>query len=292
MNYRHAYHAGNFADVMKHAILTLVIAALQRKPKPFRVIDTHAGRGIYDLSGDEALRTQEAAAGIIQLQELVQKGEFPAHALALLQPYLSAVSSFSPDGGTRWYPGSVSLARELLRRDDRLVAGELHPEEAEHLKTQIGRDRRVNVLVQDAWVTLKAVLPPPERRGVILIDPPFERPGEFGRLVDGLMSATKRFATGIYLLWYPMKDVQAVEEFLSGIAETGLPRLLNVQLHVRRPGPGRHATGALYGSGLIVHNPPFGLADDLQHLMPALASALAQDPAAARCNVVEMAGER
>jgi len=277
MNYRHAYHAGNFADVAKHAILTLIIEHLKKKAKPFRVIDTHAGLGLYDLSRSEATRSPEWREGIARVRQSLAASEFPFEAAGLIAPYMAAIDGFNANNELVCYPGSPCLARALMRPDDRLVANELHLDDYANLSDQFARDRQTSVMNHDAWAVLKALLPPKERRGVILVDPPFEDPGEFDRLVDGLMTATRRFANGIYMLWYPMKDQHATFTFTSKIAATGLPKLLQAALTIRPPGPGQHRSGALYGSGLIIHNPPFGLDSALRILLPPLAQIMSQD---------------
>jgi len=273
MNYRHIFHAGNFVDVMKHSILALVIEHLKKKNKPFRVIDTHAGIGCYDLSGDEAQRGGEARSGIGRLYDAIDT--MPADLRDLLAPYFKALESCNPDGQGRWYPGSPKIARALMRDNDRLIANELHPDDNAILRQHFVRDRQAKILSQDAWVFLKSSLPPKERRGVILIDPPFEQPGEFDRLIKGLSAGTRRFATGIYLLWYPIKDKQKVSLFMDTAMLLGLPNLISAEMYVRQPGPGRHKSSALYGSGLLIHNAPYGLVPALRMLLPALANILA-----------------
>lgn len=288
MNYRHAFHAGNFADVMKHAILALVIEHLKKKDKPFRVIDTHAGIGCYDLAGDEAQRGGESVDGIARLRKAFNG--MPTELKDLLAPYLNAVAACNPDGGDRWYPGSPRLARLLLRANDHLVVNELNPDDVQVLARQFARDSQATVLAQDGWLVLKSVLPPKERRGVVLIDPPFEQPGEFTRMTKGLAAATRRFATGIYLLWYPVKDARAVAEFTESAMELGLPRLVNMELYVRAPGPGKHRASALYGCGMLIHNAPYGLVQALEMLLPALADVLAVS-GTGRAKITELRGE-
>ena len=274
MNYRHAFHAGNFADVMKHAVLALIITHLKAKPKPFRVIDTHAGIGVYDLSSEEAARTSEWRDGIARLAAAAKTDQLGELA-PLLAPYLSVVDHLQDGDTLHRYPGSPALARALLRRDDRLIANELHAQDSTLLRRNLGRDSRIKVLSHDGWSVLKSTLPPKERRGVIVIDPPFEQPGEFDRMVRALGDAVRRFATGIYLLWYPLKDERAVARFKHDVAETGLPRLLAAELTIRAPGAGQTAGKVLFGSGLLIHNPPFGLHQSLTTLLPGLAGLLA-----------------
>ena len=268
MNYRHAYHAGNFADVLKHAVLALVIEHLKRKPAPFRVIDTHAGVGLYDLSGAEAAKTGEWRDGIGRLF-----GAALAKPVAeLLAPYFSVVRQENPSGRLERYPGSPLIARRLLRRGDRLIANELHPEDGDSLRRLFAGDPQTKVLALDGWVALKALLPPKERRGVVLVDPPFEEPGESRRLVAALREAARRFATGTALMWYPIKDPRVVSTLQREVADLGLPKILGVELSIRA------ASGAdvLSGAGLVILNPPFTLAEKLEVLVPFLAGTLGE----------------
>jgi 23S rRNA (adenine2030-N6)-methyltransferase len=272
MNYRHAYHAGNFADVVKHAVLALVIEHLKLKPAPFRVIDTHAGIGVYDLASEPAQKTGEWREGI---GRLMQAPLAPA-AAAILAPYLDVVRRLNPGGRAGGelarYPGSPQLARELMRPDDRLVVNELHPEDLNDLKRLFARDPQVKVMDLDAWTALKALLPPPERRGVMLIDPAYEQTGELDRLADGLNEAVRRFATGTFLLWYPIKEARPVAAFRSKIAALGLPKATAIELMIRGP----EDETRLNGAGLLTVNAPFTLSSKLRVLMPELAHVLEQ----------------
>ena len=266
MNYRHGFHAGNFADVVKHLVVSRIIEYLKRKPAPFLVLDTHAGRGGYRLDADAAQRTGEWRDGIGRLWT----APLPADAAALAAPYLETVRAANPEDTLRVYPGSPLLVRQLLRPQDRLAAAELHPEEAAALRQLFAGDRQVTVMADDGWQAVAAVLPPPERRGLVLIDPPFEQDDEWERLAQGLVRGCSRFATGTYALWYPLKDPAAVEKFVATLASTGLARVLRIELAIRRPSrPPR-----LFGSGLAVVNPPFVLEAELQTLLPALVSVL------------------
>lgn len=269
MNYRHAFHAGNAADVMKHAALARVLAYLGRKDNPYRVIDTHAGAGFYDLDGASAQRTLEADAGI----EAVLAATLPDAAAGLLAPYLDAVRTLRATSGRRLYPGSPALALALSRPQDRFLFCELHKEERAKLEKRIGGDARAKVLAQDGWQALAAHLPPRERRGVVLVDPPFEEGGEFQRMVAGLEAAYRRFATGILMLWYPIKDLRAVDAFRRDVAKLGLPKTLRVELDFSTV----RSLDTLSGSGLIIVNPPFTLADELRMVLNALAPILARD---------------
>ena len=282
MNYSHAFHAGNFADVMKHIILTRLIEYLKKKDAAFRVIDTHAGIGRYDLTGEIAKRSPEWLDGI---GKVLSKG-LPQKATTLAAPYLEVIKSQNPGEKLTTYPGSPLLVRRLLRPQDRLSALELHPEYAERLGKLFEGDFQVRVIHLDGWLALNAHLPPKEKRGLILVDPPFEEPDEFGRLVDGLSKAHRKFPTGIYALWYPLKDTRAVHDFISDMRATEIPRMLRVELSVRpAANPPR-----LHGSGLILVNPPFTLEDELRALMPALATLLG-DEGAGRHKIEWIRGE-
>lgn len=283
MNYRHIYHAGNFADVLKHAVLALVIERLKLKDTPFRVIDTHAGTGLYDLASEEAQKTGEWRDGIGRLISAA----LPSDIAAILAPYLDVVRAENDGESIVRYPGSPLVARRLMRPGDRLVANEAHPEDAERLAALFARDRQSKALALDGWTALKALLPPKERRGLVLVDPPFEAPGEFRRMLDGLAETHRRFATGTAILWYPIKDVRAVDAFLRDAAALGIPKLLAAELFVDTP----RADGELSGTGLLILNPPFTLEAKLARLLPYLASALARGPGA-RSRLAWLAGER
>lgn len=275
MNYRHAFHAGNFADVLKHAVLARVVDYMKRKPAPFRVVDTHAGIGRYDLASVEAGKTGEWQHGI---GRLLGPGARPISApvRALLQPYLDAVSDENGGQGLTRYPGSPRLVLRLMRPDDVLVANELHPEDAVALKQAVGRDKRARVLMLDAWVALRSQLPPKERRGLVLIDPPFEQPGEFERIAHGLADALDRFATGTMIAWYPIKDLRAVEKWQRTMKALKSDKLLAVDMLIR---PGRDPE-TLNGCGLFMVNAPFVLREELETMLPELLSLLAQEPGA------------
>lgn len=270
MNYRHAFHAGNFADVVKHAVIARIVSYLKRKDKAFRVVDTHAGAGLYDLSSQAAERTGEWRGGIGRLMAATPEPEIAN----LLRPLLDAVEAVNPAGRLAAYPGSPVLVRHLLRRQDRLSAIELHPQDVDALKARFAGDVQTRVIALDGWLALKAHLPPKERRGLVLVDPPFEAPGEFDRLVAGLTAAHRRWPGGIYALWYPIKDRAAVARFRQSLAAGGIPRILDVALTIRAASP----EPRLDGSGLVVVNPPHVLKDELARLLPFLAATLAEAP--------------
>ena len=271
MNYRHAYHAGSFADVVKHAILALVLSHLKQKEKPFFVLDTHAGIGRYDLASVEAMKTKEAEGGILRLWAAPR---VPAE----LEDYLACVRALNGrgKGAPRWYPGSPRLMRQLMRPQDRLVAVELHPDDAARLAAEFRRDPAVNVMRMDGYTAAKSLLPPAERRGLVVIDPPFEETDEFERLARGLRQAYRRWATGIYAIWYPVKDVAAAAAFLDAVKASGIRRILSTELWVEKPGDPEKLTG----TALLLVNPPWNLQPALETLLAFLSAVLARAPGA------------
>ena len=282
MNYRHAFHAGNFADVVKHTILTRILAYLMRKDAAFRVIDTHAGVGIYDLFGDKAERTEEWRDGIGR----VMAAELPVPVAELLAPYLDAVRAQNPDGDLRFYPGSPFITRHMLREQDRLMALDLHPEDAEALRQNFAGDIQTRVTHLDGWAALGTHLPPKEKRGLVLVDPPFEEKGEFNRMAQGLEKAHKRWPGGIYAYWYPIKEPAEVEAYVRALKKSGIPKILRLELTIRAPStPPR-----LHGTGMVVVNPPFVLEEEMRVLLPLLADLLS-DKGRGRWSVDWVAGE-
>ncbi len=282
MNYRHTFHAGNFADVVKHAVLTRIVEYLKRKDKAFRVIDTHAGSGMYDLTGTDAGRTGEWEGGIGK----VFGHAFQPAAAALFAPFLDAVRAANPGEDLRYYPGSPWIVRHLLRDQDRLSAIELHPDAAAKLKRQFADDYQTRVIELDGWLALGAHLPPKEKRGLVLIDPPFEAPGEFDRMVDGLTVACRRWPGGTYALWYPIKDRRAVNMFRATLAQSGIPKIVDVVFEIRKAS----AQPSLDGCGMIVVNPPHVLEQELGVMLPALLKLLALDDGA-RQRVERISGD-
>ncbi len=220
MNYRHAFHAGNFADVFKHVLLTRILAYLMRKETPLRFIDTHAGIGFYDLAGDEAQRTGEWREGI----GLLRKAIAPEAIADLLQPYLEIAASGADDDSLARYPGSPAIAASLLRPLDRMIFCELHPADAGRLRRAFARDRRVKTIEIDGYTGLRAYVPPVERRGLVLIDPPFEDRGEFARLAAAVAEAWRKWPTGIYAIWYPVKSRRECDDFFADLADAGLAK--------------------------------------------------------------------
>ncbi|MEP7044608.1 MAG: 23S rRNA (adenine(2030)-N(6))-methyltransferase RlmJ [Dokdonella sp.] len=272
MNYRHAFHAGNFADVFKHTIVLDLLDALKSKPAAFCYVDTHAGRGIYDLRGDEALRTGEAAAGV---QRLLDERVLPD----ALQRYVSQVRAFGTGdtGDLQRYPGSPLLARALLREQDRAILCELQADEAAALKSALRGDARVAIHHRDGYAALKALLPPPQKRGLVLIDPPFEaQAGEFDAIEKALADAFTRWPNAIYAIWYPIKLRETVLPFhrwlraLGGDADALVAELLIQQ---------DNSPLRLNGCGVALVNPPWRFDERLRSWLPAAQKLLARpDP--------------
>jgi 23S rRNA (adenine2030-N6)-methyltransferase len=268
MNYRHGFHAGNFADVHKHAVLARVLVHLKAKPTPFRVIDTHAGAGRYDLTGPEASRTGEWRDGIARLLS----AEPAPPVRALLAPYLDAVAQLNPGGGLAAYPGSPEIVRAHLRPQDRLVACELEPNAALALARNLGADRRAKAVAIDGWTALTAYVPPKERRGVVLIDPAFEQTDEFARLSDRFAAAPLDRIPQHVGAGRPFAMRGEPDALAQRLGALGIPKVLRSELILAPP----LADERLRGSGLIVANPPWTLADELTLLLPALATTLAR----------------
>jgi 23S rRNA (adenine2030-N6)-methyltransferase len=271
MNYRHAFHAGNFADVHKHTVLVRVLLHLRLKPTAFRVIDTHAGSGRYDLRGAEATRAGEWHQGIERVWRAGEGGV--GH--DLMRPYLDAVTALNPAGELRFYPGSPLIVQSLLRAQDRLIACELEPVAAAALTTAMRGDRRCKALTIDGWTAATAYVPPPERRGLVLIDPPFDEASDFTQLSEILAVAHRKWPTGSYLLWYPIKDRAAPDALARQVRKLSVPNILRCELTMA---PERD--GGLVGSGLLVVNPPFTLERDLRPLMSGLCPVLAPEAVA------------
>lgn len=264
MNYRHAFHAGNFADVVKHAVLALTVQALSAKPAPFALLDTHAGIGRYDFWTDAPNRTDEYKTGIGKLWDIATQ---PTE----LEPYLSVVRVMNAGPHLRHYPGSPWLMRQLMRPQDRLVLAEKHPEDAATLKALFHGDRQVAVHQADGWQSLKAFLPPKEKRGLALIDPAFEEGGEYERLAQALISAHKRWPQGVLIGWHPIKDAAGTKEIHDRMRQSGIPGILAVRHLVRAPLDAK----LLNGSGLVLINPPYRLDEQLACLLPWLGERLA-----------------
>lgn len=275
MNYRHAFHAGSFADVVKHIVLVRVLTYLHEKPAAFRVIDTHAGAGVYDLAGEEAGRGGEWLTGIARLMQ----ARFSDAAAPLVAPYLDIVRAFNPQRGLKCYPGSPLIARALLRPQDRIVACEIEPVARKHLIGALRRDTQANVVDLDGWMALAAFVPPKERRGLVLVDPPFEREDEFERLAGGFAGAFAKWPTGCYLLWYPAKRRRATDDLarrVGAVAGGEADKCLRLEFSVAP----QTADGPLTSAGLLIVNPPWTLRAELRSILPELEKPLGQGGAA------------
>jgi 23S rRNA (adenine2030-N6)-methyltransferase len=245
MNYRHAYHAGNFADVHKHMALVAILLHLRKKDKPFAIIDTHAGGGLYDLAGPEAAKTNESGDGIAKLRGVPM--QTPA-----LRHYLEIVDGFGPDR----YPGSPLIAAQLLRERDRLIAIEKHPEEFESLRRALTSFRNAHAVCGDGYRQLNALLPPAERRGLILLDPSYEDAGETEALASAFANAYRRFPTGIFLIWHPLKMKSKIETFAGELRSAARLKLLSLTIDVDQADS---SGDRLSASGVLVVNPPHAL---------------------------------
>ena len=266
MNYRHAFHAGNFADVMKHVLLVRVLGHLLKKPAPFRAIDTHAGIGFYDLAGEEAERTGEWRDGVGRLEP-----PFTPEVEALLEPYRTLLAEVQARHGAGVYPGSPLIIREMLRRGDRGVFVELHPADGARLGERFNSVPNIKVLQLDGWTALHALIPPREKRGLVLIDPPYESRGELDRLASELCRAMAKWPTGVFMAWYPIKSPSEADRAAAALAKASPRPLLRLELLIEEPDdPAR-----LNGSGLFVANPPWTLAEEAGIVLPALAERLA-----------------
>ena len=277
MNYRHAFHAGNFADVIKHIVLARILTYLQDKPAAFRVIDTHAGAGLYDLDSDEARRGGEWLTGIARLMQARLSNE----TVALTKPYMDIIRAFNPKGELKAYPGSPLIARGLMRPQDRLVACELEPKARKALIDALRRDEQARVVDLDGWMALGAFVPPKERRGLVLIDPPFEAKDEFERLGEAFSTAFAKWPTGIYVIWYPAKSRRATDtlaQLVARLAAAAKPqgKCLRLEFSVAPQADG----GALTSSGLLIVNPPYTLQGELKTILPELEMPLGQGGAA------------
>jgi 23S rRNA (adenine2030-N6)-methyltransferase len=278
MNYRHAFHAGNFADVIKHVVLVRILLHLQEKDAAFRVIDTHAGAGRYDLTSEEAARSGEWLTGIARIMQ----ARFSQSALPLIAPYLDIVRAFNPQGAElKTYPGSPLIARALLRPQDRLTACEVERGARRALIEALRRDTQARVVDLDGWTALPAFVPPKERRGLVLIDPPYEQKDEFERLAEGFTAAFAKWPTGSYLLWYPAKSRRATDELAERVTQAaGAAKPPGKCLRVEFSVAPQTADAALTSAGLLVVNPPWTLATELKTLLPELEKPLGQGGAA------------
>jgi 23S rRNA (adenine2030-N6)-methyltransferase len=268
LSYRHLFHAGNSADVFKHALLTRLLIALGRKEKPFCYLDTHAGVGRYDLSLPWAQKGREFENGIARLWG---REDLPE----ALVPYMDAVRAENPGGKLRFYPGSPLLAWRLRRPEDRLVLIELNKTDQAELHALLARERNVSVHLMDGYQALKAFLPPRERRGLVLIDSSFDRAREFSRIVRAFAEAHQRFPTGIYAIWYPLMEPDALRGFVRDVEKTGIRKILRLEFSVQRDD---RAT-TIPGCGMLVVNPPWRFENEARPLLDWLWHALSAERA-------------
>jgi len=273
MNYRHAFHAGGFADVIKHIVLVRVLTYLQDKPAAFRVIDTHAGAGLYDLTSDEGRRGGEWLTGIAR----VMQARFSEKTAPLVKPYLDIIRAFNPAHELASYPGSPLIARASLRPQDRMTACEVEPKARKRLIDALRRDTQARVVDLDGWLALPAFVPPKERRGLVLIDPPYEQKDEFDRLAAGFSEAFAKWPTGSFMLWYPVKSRRATDTLARQVTEavgTGPSpgKCLRLEFSVAPQAIG----GALASAGLLIVNPPWTLIGELKAILPELEKPLGQ----------------
>ena len=264
LSYRHSFHAGNHADVLKHIVQSLILDALKQKEKPFMYHDTHSGVGRYDLTHEWAEKTGEYKQGIARLW---QKESMPSG----LQSYLDAIADLNDNGELRYYPGSPRVARAQLRSQDKMVLTELHPSDYSLLEQEFHRDRQVRIYKEDGFQRLKASLPPKERRGLVLIDPPYELAKEYRDVVTAIAQSYKRWATGIYAIWYPVVNRLDIEDMIEGLESLGIRNILKIELGVSKDTNERGMTA----SGMIVINPPWKLRAQMEEILPFLKQIIA-----------------
>jgi 23S rRNA (adenine2030-N6)-methyltransferase len=277
--YRHLFHAGNFADVFKHSLLTRLVLAFEKKDKPFFVLDTHAGIGRYDLTHEWAQKNAEYKDGIAMIWG---RKDVPDEFI----PYFEAIRGENAGTALRFYPGSPRIVRRLLRPFDRMVLVELNKKDCENLGGLFGGDRQTAVHLMDGYQSLRAFLPPKERRGLIFIDSSFDRAREFARLTQGLVEAHRRFATGVYALWYPLMEPLAMRAFERGMAETGIRKILQLEISVLP----EDWSGGMRGCGMLVVNPPFGFEPEARSMLKWLQPLLCREGGSGQ-RTVWLAGE-
>jgi len=268
LSYRHLFHAGNYADVFKHALLARLLIALGAKVKPYCYIDTHAGTGRYDLGHEWAWKTREFETGI---RKLWDRKDIPA----ALAPYLDAVRSENPKGRLRYYPGSPLLALKLRRPDDRILLTELNKTDCAELEMAMGGERHVTVHLMDGYEALQKFLPPQERRGIVLLDSSFDRSEEFARISKALKAAHQRWATGMYAIWYPLMAPEVMEGFMRSVKGSGIGKILRLEMRIREPAPDTPAPGC----GMLIVNPPWKFDAEARPLLDWIWKALAEDGA-------------
>lgn len=266
LSYRHIYHAGNFADVFKHALLTRLVIALSAKEKPFAYLDTHAGIGRYDLTHPWAQKVREYENGIGRLWNAK---DVPP----LLEPYLDCVRAENPHGSLRYYPGSPLIAKQFLRPSDRMVLSELNKVDFEELHRVFDGQKRVSLQLMDAYHALTAHVPPPEKRGLVLIDSSFDRARELDRVLKALKAAYARWSTGVYAVWYPLMEPAPMRDFAASVQRSGIRKILRLEIEVRE----RDESSLIPGCGLLVVNPPWHFDKEAKEVTTWLASKLGVD---------------
>jgi len=266
LSYRHSFHAGNFADVLKHTVQTLIIQALKQKPKPFVYYDTHAGAGRYDLTTEMGQKKSEYKQGIEKIWKLEDIPE-------LLTPYINIIKQLNPDGKLTNYPGSPLIADMLMHRNNRLELSELHPTDFTWLKQLFKEAKNINIKQQDGYKFLKSKLPPIQRRGLILVDPPYELKTEYDDVIKNVKQAYKLFATGIYAIWYPMVSRLNTEQFCHQFKHSGIKNILRIEICIDED----NQEYGMTGTGMIIINPPWKLREQMKNILPYLMKYLSQD---------------
>lgn len=269
MNYRHSYHAGGACDVVKHTLLMGVLNAFQDKKKPFGVIDTHAGSGLYYLESIESSKTGEYEQGIKQIWKT-----HPKH--PMLQTYLKTIQSFNADGHLKYYPGSPLIIERFLGDGDRLTCAELHPEDGKILKETLSYQKQISVHIQDGYLAPKAFLPFAQKRGIIFMDPPFEEKNDFDRMIVSLKEGLKKAPQGVFMLWYPLKNVDQQETFYKALSDMKLPNVVKTEFYFYK----RLESGRLNGTGMVCVNLPWGLEEEIRNVFAELNAVLAFEPGA------------
>lgn len=269
LSYRHVFHAGNFADVMKHVVLASMLRYLTRKDAPLCYIDTHAGAGRYDLRSDHAQKNRESASGIARVRDATDPPEAVAR-------YLELVHRIGGEAEQTHYPGSPLIAASMLRPQDRLMLCELHSSDFPALQQVFRKDRRVHCFNEDGYRFCKGLLPPAERRGLVLMDPSYEIAKEYDTAIEAVIALHKRFSTGTYALWYPVLDSRRTTALRIAVQKSSMRDVLNLELHVAD----RKSVPGMYGCGMMVVNPPWTLREEMEQAMPWLALVLGRDSAA------------
>lgn len=274
LSYRHSFHAGNFADVIKHVVIVEILKYLTKKDKAFDYIDTHAGAGLFSLESGHATKSHEYTNGIGNMDA----GDWPE-----LARYFEIINSFNEDASLAYYPGSPMFARDFLRAQDKAWLYELHPADFKLLEKNVGDDRRLRVKQEDGFKGLLSLLPPLSRRGLVLIDPSYEMKTDYQQVVKTLILAHKKFPTGTYAIWYPVVDRSRIITLEKNIIASGIKNIQRFELGLE---PDSHASG-MTAAGMIVINPPWTLMEKMSHLLPRLVTLLTDDKVGSfQCDVL------